>query len=114
MAVIGKSKAVAQIGRFKSGGFFAWMLWGVVHITFLIGFRNRLQVLISWFWNWLLNARDARLITGDSRLSIEIPRAPEYIRNKASATQTDGSEQMPAPAPRAPESVESESKRPQQ
>jgi len=113
MAVIGKSKAVAQIGRFKAGGFLAWMVWGGVHITFLIGFRNRLQVLISWFWNWLLNARDARLITGDSRLSIEIPRAPDYIPDQASARQTDGSEQMPAPAPRAPRSVESESKRPQ-
>src|SRR5439155_5176333 len=63
MAVIGKSKAVVQIGRFKCAGFFAWLLWGGVHILFLIGFRNRVQVLLSWFWNWLLNARDARLIT---------------------------------------------------
>ena len=65
LAVIGKAKAVAQIGGFRCGGFFAWLVWGGVHIAFLIGFRNRLLVLFSWFWNWMLNARDARLITGD-------------------------------------------------
>jgi NADH:ubiquinone reductase (H+-translocating) len=75
LAVIGKAKAVAQIGRIQVGGFLAWLLWGAVHIAFLIGFRHRLQVLLSWFWNWLLNARDARLITGEAHLRIEAPRA---------------------------------------
>ena len=75
LAVIGKAKAVAQIGRLQVGGFLAWLLWGAVHIAFLIGFRHRLQVLLSWFWNWLLNARDARLITGEARLDLEVPRA---------------------------------------
>ena len=79
MAVIGKAKAVAQIGRLEFGGFLAWLLWGGIHIAFLIGFRNRLVVLISWFWNWLLNARDARLITGDARLDIRIPRSDEFV-----------------------------------
>lgn len=78
MAVIGKAKAVVQIGRFELGGFFAWLLWGGVHILFLIGFRNRVQVLISWFWNWLLNARDARLITGDSRMHLRTPRSAGF------------------------------------
>src|SRR5262245_34134963 len=75
LAVIGKAKAVAQIGRLECGGFFAWLLWGAVHIAFLIGFRHRLQVLLHWLWNWLLNARDARLITGDAQLEIQIPRS---------------------------------------
>lgn len=75
MAVIGKAKAVAQIGKWNIGGFFAWLLWGGIHIAFLIGFRNRLQVLLSWFWNWLLNARDARLITGDAKLDVEVQRS---------------------------------------
>jgi NADH:ubiquinone reductase (H+-translocating) len=79
MAVIGKAKAVAQIGRFRFGGFLAWMIWGGIHIAFLIGFRNRMQVLISWFWNWLLNARDARLITGDARLDVKVVRPSEFI-----------------------------------
>lgn len=79
MAVIGQSKAVALIGRLKFGGFLAWLVWGGIHIAFLIGFRNRLQVLFSWFWNWLLNARDARLITGDARLDIQVVRPEEYV-----------------------------------
>jgi NADH dehydrogenase len=74
MAIIGKAKAVAQVGKWKVGGFLAWLLWGGAHILFLIGFRNRWRVLLSWFWGWLLNARDARLITGDPRLDIHVPR----------------------------------------
>jgi NADH dehydrogenase len=77
MAIIGNAKAVAVIGRLRTGGFLAWLIWGGIHIAFLIGFRNRLQVLLSWFWSWLLNARDARLITGDARLDIQSPRPPE-------------------------------------
>jgi len=74
MAVIGQSKAVAQIGPLNLSGFIAWLIWGGIHIAFLIGFRNRLQVLFSWFWNWLLDARDARLITGDARLDVRVAR----------------------------------------
>jgi NADH dehydrogenase len=70
---------VAQIGQLKFGGFLAWLVWGGIHIAFLIGFRNRVQVLLSWFWNWLLNARDARLITGGAQLEIEIPRPAEFV-----------------------------------
>jgi NADH dehydrogenase len=79
MAVIGKAKAVAQIGELKFGGFPAWLIWGGVHIAFLIGFRNRLQVLFNWFWGWLINARDARLITGSAQLEILKPRTDEFI-----------------------------------
>jgi NADH:ubiquinone reductase (H+-translocating) len=79
MAVIGKAKAVAQIGRLHFGGFLAWLVWGGIHIAFLIGFRNRLQVLFSWFWNWLLNARDARLITGDTRLHLQTVRPSTFV-----------------------------------
>ena len=74
MAVIGKARAVAEIGRFACGGFLAWLLWGGVHIAFLIGFRNRALVLFQWSWNWLWDARDARLITGGGRLDIREPR----------------------------------------
>lgn len=80
MAVIGKSKAIAQIGNFKAAGFLAWLLWACIHIVFLIGFRNKIQVLLNWFWLWLLNSRDARLITGDARLNIQEPRATEFVR----------------------------------
>lgn len=82
MAVIGTSKAVVHRRRLKIGGFIGWVLWGAVHIFFLIGFRDRLSVLLSWLWGWILNARDARLITGDAQLTIETPRPPEFVRNE--------------------------------
>lgn len=85
IAIIGKAKAVAHIGRWKLGGFLAWLLWGVVHILFLIGFRNRVLVLLSWVWGWLLNTRDARLITGDSRLNIQVPRPPDFVPDEVRA-----------------------------
>jgi NADH dehydrogenase len=88
MAVIGKAKAVAQIGRWKFGGFLAWLMWGGIHILFLVGFRNRLQVLLAWAWNWLLNVRDARLISGDARLNIQTPRPADFIPDEKGLTPT--------------------------
>lgn len=79
LATIGRAKAVAQIGRLKFGGLLAWLIWAGVHITFLVSFRNRTQVLLGWFWNWVVNSRDARLITGDSRMHIEQHRPGEII-----------------------------------
>lgn len=64
MATIGRSVAVARFPRFHMKGFFAWLLWGFVHIYMLIGFRNRAVVFTSWMWQWLTYARGARLITG--------------------------------------------------
>lgn len=105
MAVIGKAKAVVQIGRFKCRGFLAWLLWGGIHIAFLIGFRNRLQVLLSWFWSWLLNARDARLITGYAQLDVTSPRPAEFVMDGTATfvnnqrAATDGSPSHDGPAP---------------
>ena len=65
MATVGRSRAVAQSGGLKLSGFAAWMMWLVVHIWFLITFRNRLLVLFGWFYNYVLYARGARLITGE-------------------------------------------------
>jgi NADH dehydrogenase len=79
MAVIGRNKAVAQIGKLNVGGLLAWMMWGGVHIAFLIGFRNRLLVMLQWFMNWLYNSRDARLITGDARIEVKVPRPGEFV-----------------------------------
>jgi NADH:ubiquinone reductase (H+-translocating) len=65
LATIGRAHAVAQLGRLQLGGFFAWLLWLVVHIYFLVGFRNRLFVVSQWAWSWLTFQRGARIITGD-------------------------------------------------
>ncbi len=66
MATIGRAAAVADIRGFRLTGTLAWLLWGSVHIYFLIGFRNRLLVLVVWFWAWLTHSRGARLITGSA------------------------------------------------
>jgi len=64
MATIGRGAAVAQIGKFRITGFLAWLLWMFVHVMFLVGFRNRLIVVIQWAWSYLSYDRGARLITG--------------------------------------------------
>jgi NADH dehydrogenase len=64
MATIGRARAIAQIGNTKLTGFTAWLAWLFVHILFLIGFRNRLLVLIQWAWAYFTYDRGARLITG--------------------------------------------------
>jgi NADH dehydrogenase len=63
LATIGRGAAVARIGRLKATGFVAWLLWLFVHILFLIGFRNRVVVLIHWAWSYVTFDRGARLIT---------------------------------------------------
>jgi len=63
MATIGRAKAVADIRGFKFSGFFAWALWSIVHIFFLIGFRNRFRVFVEWMWHYFTFKRGVRLIT---------------------------------------------------
>jgi NADH dehydrogenase len=64
LATIGRAAAVADFGRLRFGGFLAWMAWLVIHIFFLIGFRNRFLVITQWAWAYLTYQRGARLITG--------------------------------------------------
>src|SRR3954468_23821797 len=66
LAQIGKRKAVIDFGRIKLRGTLAWWIWGIAHIYFLIGLRNRLSVAISWLWNYIRDQRAARLITQGS------------------------------------------------
>ena len=66
LAQIGKRKAVIDFGRFKLRGTLAWWIWGIAHIYFLIGLRNRLSVAISWLWIHARDQRAARLITQGS------------------------------------------------
>jgi NADH dehydrogenase FAD-containing subunit len=64
LATIGRRAAVADFGWIRVSGRLAWLLWGAVHILFLIGFRNRLVVLLEWLWAYVTYERSARLITG--------------------------------------------------
>jgi NADH:ubiquinone reductase (H+-translocating) len=68
LATIGRAAAVAQIGKVHISGFLAWLAWLFIHVFFLIGFRNRLLVMIQWAWSYVTYERGARLITGDQTL----------------------------------------------
>ncbi len=62
MAVIGRKAAVAKIGKLQLTGFIAWLAWLFVHLLYLVGFENKLLVLIQWAWNYFTRNRRARLI----------------------------------------------------
>jgi NADH:ubiquinone reductase (H+-translocating) len=63
LATIGRKAAVAQFGPIGLSGTVAWFMWLAVHIVLLIGFRNRLMVLVNWAWNYFRFERAVRLIT---------------------------------------------------
>lgn len=67
MAVIGRSRAVAELGGLKLTGFFAWLAWSLVHLMLLVDFRSRLSVYVNWSWSWFTYGRGARLLTGEAR-----------------------------------------------
>jgi NADH dehydrogenase len=76
MATVGKSRAVVEIGRLHFGGLLAWIAWMALHITVLIGFRNRVAVLLSWIYSYIFFRRGSRLITGLAPTDIKQPIAP--------------------------------------
>jgi len=64
LATIGRNSAVVDFGKFRFKGMFAWWLWGVAHIYFLIGVRAPFIVATQWFWSYITYGKGARLITG--------------------------------------------------
>jgi NADH dehydrogenase len=66
MATIGRRRAVALVAPVELSGFLAWMAWLLVHIWYLIGFKNRLVVMFTWAWSYFTYRRGARIIAGDS------------------------------------------------
>jgi NADH dehydrogenase len=68
LATIGHAAAIAEFGKVHISGFLAWLAWLFIHIFFLIGFRNRIIVMIQWAWSYFTYERGARLITGDQSL----------------------------------------------
>ncbi len=84
LATIGRASAVAQFGRCHVSGLPGWGLWVIVHITWLIGFRNRLIVLLDWAWAYFTFQRSARLITGGA-----VPKPFSAVSNRESG-MTDG------------------------
>ena len=86
MATIGRDKAVAQIGRFRFSGFFAWWLWLVVHMRSLVDFRSRLGVLFEWAWAYFTWQRGSHVI-------LEVPSEPPTAR--ASDGRAGGARRQP-------------------
>lgn len=77
MATIGRNRAIAEVGNWKFSGYFAWLMWLFVHVLTLIGFRNRLSVMSSWFWAYFTRNRSALLITGDAE---QLSKVIGYMR----------------------------------
>jgi NADH dehydrogenase len=96
MATIGRSAAVAKIGDFEISGFLAWAAWLVVHLLFLIGFRNKLAVLMQWFYSYVAYRRGSRIITG-----LNLHRKKE-----------EGTISPPAPSPASAQPAPAETKPP--
>jgi NADH dehydrogenase len=108
LATIGRGSAVADFGRLRLTGLAAWLLWGVAHIYFLIGFRNRLAVFLNWIFQYLTFGRGARLITGE--VTSETPSRTEAgAKERATAatwstSRPRGAEPPAAATARAPRS----------
>jgi NADH:ubiquinone reductase (H+-translocating) len=73
LATIGRRAAVVSFHGFKLKGFIAWLFWGVAHIYFLIGLKNRFIVAFTWFWDFITFNRGARLITEFSKAAVTPP-----------------------------------------
>lgn len=97
LATIGRSFAIADLGKIKLAGFFAWVLWLFIHILYLIGFRNRILVLTQWAWAYLTFQRGVRVLN------------PEYVTVKPHIPPEglDGPA-FPGPEPTAPQKTETE------
>ena len=63
MATIGRNKAVVEIGKLRSQGFFAWILWLVVHLRSILGVKNKMMVLLNWLWKYVSYNDSIRMIT---------------------------------------------------
>ena len=96
LAVIGRAAAVAHIWKLELSGFMAWLVWLFVHIMYLIGFRNRIVVLVDWAWAYLSWQRGVRLITGEPRLELEHARSGDDVASLTGGARPTRSD---APAP---------------
>jgi len=110
MATIGRSRAIAEARGLKMHGFIAWLAWLFIHIWYLIGFKNRLMVLLNWTWSYLSYRRGARLITSTGwRPGLEAEQAALSTRHPPAALPGASPPSATAPSllegARSPESV---------
>ena len=79
MATIGRGKAVAWVNGRLLSGLLGWMSWGLVHVMFLVGYRNKITVMLEWVWSYFVYERGARLITGSSQVKVKKARGIKMI-----------------------------------
>lgn len=82
LATIGRAAAVAEFGRVHISGLLAWTAWLTIHIFFLVGFRNRILVILQWAWAYLTQRRGARLITGEGVAELGLTGEEEADANE--------------------------------
>jgi NADH:ubiquinone reductase (H+-translocating) len=92
LATIGRAAAIAEFGKIHISGFIAWLSWLFVHVFFLIGFRNRILVMIQWAWSYFTYERGAQLITGDQTL----PSWLELMKEQNRSAPERGKDKMTA------------------
>ncbi len=85
LATIGRAAAIAQFGKVEISGFFAWLAWLLIHILFLIGFSNRIIVMMQWAFSYFSYERGSRLITGGDDL-------PGWVTPRTNPSQSGRSE----------------------
>jgi NADH dehydrogenase len=92
MATVGRSFAIVKLGPFQTGGFLAWITWMAVHIMYLIGFENRIIVMMQWAWAFLTFQRRARLITHMNlfMLPVELHNTSERKHDAPATTANEG------------------------
>ena len=90
MATIGRKSAVAQLGPIRLHGMPAWVLWSAAHIYYLIGFRNRITVVLNWVWNYVTFQRGTRLITGLSGSRMEDMSMPPAMEPETTMAPAGG------------------------
>ena len=103
MATIGRASAIADFGWLQLKGWFAWLAWLFVHIMNLIGFRNRLVVLVQWAWAYFSYQRAVRLITGEesrkqssaTRSAATPSSATRSAATRSAATRSSAKDPMP-------------------
>ena len=87
MATIGRARAVAEVAGLKMRGLLAWLAWLFVHVLLLVGFRNRVFVMLSWGFAYLAFSKGARIITGHTRSRLRAPLGAEMEKLLAQRTQ---------------------------
>jgi NADH dehydrogenase len=91
MATIGRNRAVAHVFGCQFGGFFAWLLWGFVHLLPLFGIRNKFAVVFSWAWSYFSSNKSCRLITGQPQMKVkQLRKSCEHKKDQIKSVPTPG------------------------